>query len=230
MVKRLLLLGAETPALQRVVPLLLRADFEVHRGERPDEVAGLVRDRRFDLIIARHPLAGCSLDALVAAVRARGSASHEAGLLVLADATSVGQVGALLGRGVNRVVNIDGPSDRLLHAVADLVAVPARVSVRAMVQLELWVRNGATRLLTLTENLSPSGMLVRGGKEFPVSARVSFELILPDLEPVIRGEAEVVRHTDAALEDVDGIAATFASFEDGGQERLADFLTGASRS
>jgi hypothetical protein len=224
MVKRLLLLGAETPALQRVVPLLLRADFEVHRAERPDEVESLVRDRHFDLIIARHPLAGCSLEALVAAVRAPGSASHSAGLLVLADATSVGPVGALLGRGVNRVVNIDGPSDRLLHAVADLVAVSARVNVRAMVQLELWVRHGATRLLTLTENISSTGMLVRGGREFPVGSRLAFELVLPDLEPVIRGEAEVVRHTDAELEHVDGIGATFATFEDRDHDRLVAFL------
>jgi hypothetical protein len=207
-----------------VVPLLLRADFEVHRAERPDEVESLVRDRHFDLIIARHPLAGCSLEALVAAVRAPGSASHSAGLLVLADATSVGPVGALLGRGVNRVVNIDGPSDRLLHAVADLVAVSARVNVRAMVQLELWVRHGATRLLTLTENISSTGMLVRGGREFPVSSRLAFELVLPDLEPVIRGEAEVVRHTDEALEHVDGIGATFATFEDRDHDRLVAFL------
>jgi hypothetical protein len=224
MVKRLLLLGAETPALQRVVPLLLRADFEVHRAERPAEVESLVRDRHFDLIIARHPLAGCSLEALVAAVRAHGSASHNAGLLVLAEATSVGPVGALLGRGVNRVVNIDGPSERLLHAVADLVAVSARVNVRAMVQLELWVRHGATRLLTLTENISSTGMLVRGGREFPVSSRLAFELVLPDLEPVIRGEAEVVRHTEEALEHVDGIGTTFATFEDRDHDRLVAFL------
>jgi hypothetical protein len=133
MVKRLLLLGAETPALQRVVPLLL-ADLgcTVRSARQVDRWSGST----LDLIIARHPLAGCSLEALVAAVRAPGSASHTTGLLVLADATSVGPVGALLGRGVNRVVNIDGPSDRLLHAVADLVAVSSRVNVRAMAQLD----------------------------------------------------------------------------------------------
>lgn len=224
MVKRLLLLGADTPALQRVVPLLLRADFEVHRAERPEEVGALVRDRHFDLIIARHPLSGLSLDSLAAAVRESGSASQHAGLLVLADATSVGSVGFLLGRGVNRVVDLDGPSDRLLHAVADLVAVSPRANVRALAQLELWVRNGATRLLALTENLSVTGLLVRGGREFPVRSRLAFELMLPDLGPVVRGQAEVVRHTDERLEHLDGIAATFVSFEKDGGERLADFL------
>ena len=164
------------------------------------------------------------LVSLVESVRAGDSASHEAGLLVLADSTSVGPVGALLGRGINRVVNIDGPSERLLHAVADLVAVSPRFNVRAMVQLELWVRHGATRLLTLTENLSSTGMLVRGGQEFPVGSRIAFEIVLPDLEPVVRGEAEVVRHTAPDLERVAGIGASFASFESGGHERLAGFL------
>jgi len=35
---------------------------------------------------------------------------------------------------------------------------------------------------------------------------------------------EVVRHTDEALEHVDGIGATFASFEDRDHGRLTDFL------
>jgi len=224
MPKRLLLLGAETPALQRVLPLLLRADFEVHRMDRPDGVGALVRDCRFDLILARHPLAGCSLEELVSAVRGKDSASHGAGLLLLADAASAGEVGAFVGRGVNRVVNLDGSSERLLHAVADLVTVSPRLNVRAMVQLELWVRAGATRLLTLTENVSATGMLVRGGREFPVRSRIAFELVLPDLEPVVRGELEVVRHTEPALEHVDGMGATFASFERDGHERLNGFL------
>ena len=231
MVKRLLLLGADTPALQRVVPMLLRSDFQVHRVDQIAEALRLLGDSRFDLIIARYPLVDAPLSALVNGVRGTSSPSRAAGLLVLAEPAHVGDLAGFLGRGVNRVVNLDGPSDRLLHAVADLVGVAPRRLVRAVVDLELWMRRDMQRLLTLTDNVSSSGMLVRGGREFPVGAKVSFELMLPGGLAAIDGEAEVVRYTLVGVERLDGIGLAFLSFTSGSEQRLATFLerrTGAA--
>jgi hypothetical protein len=224
MLKRLLLLGAETPALQRVVPMLLRSDFQVHRVDQAAEALHLLGDSRFDLIIARYPLVDAPLSALVNGVRGTSSPSRCAGVLVLAEPAHVGELAAFLGRGVNRVVNLDGPSDRLLHAVADLVGVAPRRMVRAVVDLELWMRRDTLRLLTLTDNVSISGMLVRGGREFPVGAKVSFELMLPGGLTAIDGEAEVVRHTFVGVERLDGIGLAFLSFNGACEQRLATFL------
>lgn len=224
MVKRLLLLGADTPALQRVVPMLLRSDFQVHRVDQIAEALRLLGDSRFDLIIARYPLVDAPLSALVNGVRGTSSPSRAAGLLVLAEPAHVGDLAGFLGRGVNRVVNLDGPSDRLLHAVADLVGVAPRRLVRAVVDLELWMRRDMQRLLTLTDNVSSSGMLVRGGREFPVGAKVSFELMLPGGLAAIDGEAEVVRYTLVGVERLDGIGLAFLSFTSGSEQRLATFL------
>jgi hypothetical protein len=224
MVKRLLLLGADTPALQRVVPMLLRSDFQVHRVDQIAEALRLLGDSRFDLIIARYPFVDAPLSALVNGVRGTSSPSRAAGLLVLAEPAHVGELAGFLGRGVNRVVNLDGPSDRLLHAVADLVGVAPRRLVRAVVDLELWMRRDMQRLLTLTDNVSSSGMLVRGGREFPVGAKVSFELMLPGGLAAIDGEAEVVRYTLVGVERLDGIGLAFLSFASGSEQRLATFL------
>jgi hypothetical protein len=224
MVKRLLLVGSETPALQRVVPMLLRSDFQIHRVDEAGEALRLLGDSRFDLVIARYPLVDAPLSALVNGIRGSISPSRAAGLLVLAGPAHVGDLAAFLGRGVNRVVTLDGPSDRLLHAVADLVGVAPRRMVRAVVELELWMRRGAQRLLTLTDNVSLSGMLVRGGREFPVGAKVSFELTLPGSLEALRGEAEVVRHTVVGVERLDGIGLAFLAFAAGGEQRLAAFL------
>jgi hypothetical protein len=224
MVKRLLLLGGDTPALQRVVPMLLRSDFQIHRVDQTADALRLLGDSRFDLIVARYPLIDAPLSALVSGVRGASSPSRAAGLLVLAEPAHVGDLAAFLGRGVNRVVNLDGPSDRLLHAVADLVEVAPRRMVRAVVDLELWMRRDSQRLLTLTENVSSSGMLVRGGREFPIGARVSFELLLPGGLAAITGEAEVVRHTLVGVERLDGIGLAFVSLEGEGDRRLAAYL------
>jgi len=224
MVKRLLLVGAETPALQRVLPLLLRSDFQAHRVELAAEALRLLAESRFDLVLARYPLVDAPLSALVTGVRGGVSPSRAAGLLVLAEPAHVGDLAAFLGRGVNRVVNADGPSERLLQAVADLVGVAPRRMVRAVVELDLWMRRDAQRLLTLTDNVSRSGMLVRGGREFPVGGRVMFELSLPGGLVAIGGEAEVVRHTIVGVERLDGIGLAFLAFAGDGEERLAAFL------
>jgi hypothetical protein len=224
MVKRLLLVGDDTPALQRVVPMLLRSDFQIHRVDQADEALRLLSDSRFDLVIARYPLSDAPLSALVNGIRGTSSPSRAAGLLLLAGPAHVGDLASFLGRGVNRVVSLDGPSDRLLHAVADLVGVAPRRLVRAVVDLELWMRRGTQRLLTLTDNVSASGMLVRGGREFPVGAKVSFELMLPGGLAAIHGEADVIRHTLVGLERLDGIGLAFASLAGDAEQRLAAFL------
>jgi hypothetical protein len=224
MVKRLLLIGADTPALQRVVPLLLRSDFLVHRVDQGIDAARLLEESRFDLVIARYPLGDTPLGTFVQALRGSLSPSRAAGFVVLAEPTHVGDLASFLGRGVNRVVSADGPSERLLTAVADLVGVSPRRMVRAVVELELWMRREAQRLLTLTENVSAAGMLVRGGREFPVGARVTFELMLPGSLAQIAGEAEVVRHSQVGVERIDGIGVAFLSFVDDGEQRLASFL------
>ena len=222
--KRLLLMGADTPALQRVVPMLLRSDFLVHRVDLANDALRLLGDSRFDLIIARYPLGDLSLAAFVQALRGSLSPSRAAGFLILAEPTHVDDLATFLGRGVNRVVSVDGPSDRLLNAVADLVGVAPRRLVRAVVELELWMRRAAQRLLTLTENVSTSGLLVRGGREFPVGAKVNFELMLPGALAPIEGEAEVVRHTQVGVERLDGIGVAFLSFAGDGEKRLTAFL------
>ncbi len=220
---RVLIVGAETPALQRVVPLLLRADFVLQRVPRADEAAALLQQSPFDLVIVRHPTSGLSVGELVSRIRAAGSPNRHCGVLLLAEAQSAGEVGHLLGRGVNRVVNLEGPSDRLLLAVADMIAVPPRRSVRAVVQLELWVQRGAVRSLALTRNISATGMLVEGGSEFPIGAILRFELTIPGEEAPIRGECEVVRR--ATEQRADGIGVRFRSFEEDGRERLQRLLS-----
>lgn len=224
MLRKLLILGAETPALHRVVPLLLRAEFLAHRVGRVDEAVDLLVGTSFDLLIVRFPIAGLSLGGLVQTVRARTSPSRNAGLLLLAEPSFVAEVSAFLGKGVNRVVSLDAPSERLLHAVADLVGVAPRSAVRAVVQLELWVGHASARILTMTQNISQNGMLVRGGLDFPVGSRLSFALTLPGGQHEVQGELEVVRRTDASVEGVEGIGTRFLGFGDHDQERLEAFL------
>ena len=223
MANEFLIIGADTPALRQMAPILRRVGCTVHRVPRADLAAALLRDTRFDLIVVRYPIVGLSLEDFVATVRAEGSPCRDSGLLVVADAEWAAEVGHFLKRGVNRIVTNDATCDRVLDAIADLIGVAPRHSLRAAVQLELWLRNEGRRMLTVTENLSATGMLIRGGTEFPVGSLLGFELLVPGQQPVV-GSVVVARHTDRLREQVEGFGGRIISFSGDGQDRLRALL------
>jgi hypothetical protein len=221
---RLLLIGTQTPALQRVIPLLLRASYHVEQQWDPEEALRLLASRRFDLVIARHPLRPAILDTVVNAVRRRDATCRSAGMIVLAEPGSAAEVQSLLGRGVNRVLSADAPAETLLHTAAGLLAVAPRLVLRVPAILEQGSGERRTRLVTETINISSSGLLLRGAQELAVGTRLRFELELPGLAPTIRGEAAVVRHTNDVREAEPGIAVRMLSFAGDGESEFAAFL------
>jgi DNA-binding NarL/FixJ family response regulator len=221
---RLLLIGTQTPALQRVIPLLLLASYHVEQQWDPEEALRLLGSRRFDLVIARHPLRPPILDTVVNAVRRRDAVSRSAGVIVLAEPGSAAEVQSLLGRGVNRILSAEAPAETLLHTAAGLLAVAPRLVMRVPAILEQGSGERRTRVVTETINVSSSGLLLRGAQELAVGTRLRFELELPGLAPTIRGEATVVRHTSEVREPEPGIAVRMLSFANDGERELAAFL------
>jgi CheY-like chemotaxis protein len=225
MFRSLLVVGGVSPPLVRALPLLQRADLEVRRIPDAREGAEVVESTQFDLIITQFPLEGLPLGELVEAVRSTSSLSRNAGLLVLTDNAHLGRARVYLGHGVNRVISLDNPDDSIVLAVADLIAISPRKTVRLMVQLELEVKAGPAKVLSLTQNISTAGMLVKGGQhELPVGSRIQFELSLPDGGSPILGEAEVVRHAMANTESFDGVGVRFISLQADALRRLEAFI------
>jgi DNA-binding NarL/FixJ family response regulator len=222
--RTLLAVGPESSLLARVIPLLRRADLQVEHLLSGQEAARVLRDRHFDLIVIQYPGEDLDLAGVVTSVRAAGSRCRNAGLLVVADPEQAAEVSRFLGHGVNRIVESTSHVDRLLDAIADLLTVSPRRFLRSVVQLDVWVDTGMKRVLSITENVSLSGMLVRGCKEFDVGSRLFFELLLPGQERVVRGDMMIVRHTDRLREGIVGFGGRVMSYVGDGHERLKAFL------
>lgn len=222
--RRLLTIGAHAPVLQRIVPLLQRADVVIDDLNDALQALARIGKHPYDLIIAHHPLSGTALSYVVQAVRTRGSPCRLAGLIVIADPDFETDALELVGRGVNRVLPRDSPFEQLLAAITELMAVAPRVNLRASVDLRLRIHDSRSQLRLTTHNVSITGMLVRGGREFPVGSQLHFELVLPDSARLIRGHALVVRHSSLAREGIEGIALRIVAFDSDGAERLRDFL------
>lgn len=221
---RLLTIGTHAPVLQRVVPLLQRADVAVDDLDDAPQALARIGAHAYDLIIAHHPLAGTALPYLIQAVRTRGSPCRLAGLIVIAEPEYQAEALEMVGRGVNRVLPRDAPFEQLLAAITELLAVAPRINLRASVDLRLRIHDNRSQMRLSTHNVSVTGMLVRGGREFPVGSQLHFELVLPDSARLIRGHAVVVRHSSLAREGIEGIALRIVTFDSDGAERLRDFL------
>jgi hypothetical protein len=78
-------------------------------------------------------------------------------------------------------------------------------------------------VLCQTENLSATGVLVRG-PQLEIGTVFAFELVFKDHPTPLRGRARVVRHTNPR-EPVKGFGAHFLSFDGEGRERLAEYLS-----
>jgi len=222
--KRLILLaGIDRRLLEEEAPFLRRLSVEAHFAKRPAAAVPLVAENPYDLLMLGFPMADLQLPAFIAAVRGKDSPCRSAGILLLAEPDALDDARRLLGQGVNRVVPAAGAAEVFEKAVSELANVAPRCGMRTPVRMEVQLGEGRQRILCQTENLSATGMLLRGAQTFPVGSTLAFELTLPDVGGSLSGEAEVVRHT-APKEGVHGFAVRFLSLADEGQKKISAFL------
>ena len=91
-----------------------------------------------------------------------------------------------------------------------------------LVEIEVQLGQGPSRLLYQSQNLSRSGILLRGGRRLQPGGRVRFDLALPTGESVA-GQALVVRHT-TPQEPIVGTALRFLDLSDEQEARILDFV------
>jgi hypothetical protein len=222
--RHVLVVGADEPAVERVAPMLRRAEFEVHTVAPSSFVLDLVLGTSFELLIVSYPLpTDLPVDNLLAAVRQDGSLCRSSGVLLLAAPGHVEAAAGWVDQGANRVVGSDWADARLWQAVGDLLKVAPRVALRALVQVDLDRRSGRDAELLRTENVSASGMLLRGARGLGPGTRFEFMLGLPGETAPIRGQAEVVRHAPE-LAGEDGFGVRFVGFSGEGQTALERYI------
>lgn len=205
----ILLTGTRVTDDDAMLPVLKAAGFDVRLESWSTEIPALVESHAFDAIIVQLPLPGVGLGVLLSSVRVRGALCREAGLVILTAEDDIRAVEKLIGRGVNRVLPNTATPMEVLQALESVHGVAHRVSVRLPVQLEVTLPAGDSRAFCQTENLSESGMLLRGFKRFPMGTKFSFQLQLPGMDRCLKGIAEVTRTTDVERENVEGFGARF---------------------
>ena len=218
--------NAEASAVfRRFSRVLHEAGCEVHRAPLGNGALTLMKSTGFDLILVGFPIVDPPVRELLRSIRWRESACRSSSLLVVV-LESMAEAQELLRRGVNRVIRIEAPEDELREAVRDLLAVAPRVALRTILRLAVQRERGVERAVAQTDNVSISGMLVRGSQTYPRGTVVEFEFLLPGQPASVAGGGVVVRGTAHEHESVRGYAVRFVRFAGDGRQRLERFLEG----
>lgn len=215
---------AETDLMRLLLPLLVpfRCGAELATGGYG--VTAVVEHRRFDLVAVGFPIEEPPLTALLKSMRWKESACRRTPLMVVASRDRREQADEYVNRGVNRVISRDATDWEIDSALRDLLAVEPRVRYTTLVKIELPHGRRTEYTMAQLDNLSTSGMLIRGHGGVEVGAPMPFEMPLSGDPTPIRGLAEVVRPTTREREGLVGFAARFVRIDGDGADRLERFV------
>ena len=222
--KQVLMTRMDGPVFTEAAAFLRQKEFDLHHAPWDDNTLDLVQSIGFDLIVIGFPVEVTSLRRFVKCVRAPGSACRRSGMVLLAERGHLEAAQEFIGHGINRAIGTEGGSELLASALDELISVAPRITLRAPTRVILRIEERPVRAFCQTENVSVSGMLLRGFGHYPAGTTIDFEINIPGESEPIRGSAEISRTTNIAVERLEGVGARFLSFLGADQSRLSTYV------
>jgi hypothetical protein len=222
--KQVLVTQTDDDLYRRIADPLRSNEMDVHKAHWDDTTVELVQSTPFDVIVVGYPVTEESLGRFLDTARAEGSACRRAGLVLVTESALEDQARELIGKGANRVVALTDLEAGLREAVDELTSTAPRLSVKAPATIKLFADGRPLKVMAQIENLSASGMLLRGVTQFPVGTSFDFEISVPGESAPIRGSAEITRSTDPDREATEGVGVRFVGFTGSDRIRLEMYL------
>ena len=217
-------LGRDT--FERALEAVRGSDIELHHQPWNDTTLEFAQATKFEAIVIGFPGPIAELRRFVQCVRSPGSASEHAGILLLAepDHLPAAKTFVGIGVGINRAIATTDLEQLFVSMITDLTTVAPRIPLRAPTRVVL---NLERRLRTFcqTENVSETGMLLRGFGHYPPGTTIDFEINIPGQSDPIRGSATIARTTNVDHERLEGVGARFDNFLGTDRGRLTDYLS-----
>jgi len=221
---QILVTRVDDPVYNAVFNVLSPLGFDIHRAPWDDYLKDHVQITPFDVIVTGFTAQRGKMESFFKALRTRGSACHHAGLVLIAPEDHRDAAEKLVGRGANKVVMEREVGSKLQDAVSQLIGIAPRVPVTTNARIKIYVEGKPIQSFCQTQNLSATGVLIRGFGHYPQGAKIDFEISLPADTAPIKGSGTISRRTTRSTERIDGLGIRFTSFHGTDQKRLADFL------
>ncbi len=222
---QILVTGVDDPVYNAVVNVLSPLGFDIHRAPWDSYLGDHVQLTPFNVIIAGFQPSGGAFTKFLKALRTRDSACQHSGLILVAPLPVNDMAQKHVGHGANKVIGEREVSSGLQDMVSELVGVAPRKPVTMNARIKIYVKGKPVQSFCQTQNLSASGVLIRGFGHYEAGLNIDFEINLPVDTAPIRGSGTITRHAERRTEGIDGLGIKFTSFHIGDQSRLTGFLS-----
>jgi hypothetical protein len=201
-------------------------DINLQMAPWNDNTLEMVQSNRFDAIIIGFPGPITALRRFVQCIRSPGSACQRSGVVLLCEPRHLeaAQTFVGIGVGINRAISATDMGEHLAGTIQELSSVAPRATLRAPTRVVLHLEQRPLRTFCQTENVSETGMLLRGFGHYPPGTTIDFEINIPGQSDPIRGRATIARTTNVAAERMEGVGARFDDFREGDRARLTEYL------
>jgi ActR/RegA family two-component response regulator len=216
---RVLTVLSDSQLADRLQGVFSRRSTEVNRVPSGAGALILTGNLSYDLIVVELPLSDLTVEDFLGSIRTLDSTSTNSPVLILAADKDVAKINTGITDELVKALSKQASESDLHAAISTLLGVAYRHALRVMVQIEVGLENGISTRLYQAENISETGVLVRGGRHIPVGTPVRFEFSLPNETDPIAGIGLVVRHT-GFREATPGIALQFAELAEDNIQRL----------
>jgi uncharacterized protein (TIGR02266 family) len=224
--QQVLVVGSDTEALQRILPVLQKHSVDLHRQQAGEAALNAIQNLSVvDLVFVSYPLPDMKFGDFVIAVTGIVSPTRPPQIIVLVSKADVAGVAGHVGHGV-QVLPADLPANVLERATAKFLRKAPRNATRIMVKMVVTLGVGKVMRMAQSVNLSASGMLIRTNEHYPLGSEVALEFALPGTPEPVQAEAQVVRHAVPDREGVTGMGLKFTGLTPEHKTRLERYLSG----
>jgi len=219
--KSLLLVGLKKEPVESLVPALRRRAIEVASTPSGPTAVAACRQRRYDLILVREPIADLAVEDLIAEIRRPGALCEHSYVQVVTGPARVEEFQALAGRQLSVCSVTDfGCMTGAISKV--ILGVSPRVALRIMAELMVRLDGGRLSRFCQVENVSESGLLIHTAELIPIGDSVEVALAVPGSAQPLRMTAKVVRHTGP--HETVGFALKITAFQGVAERLWLDYL------
>ncbi len=219
---KLLVIGPEDHLPDSAHEILRRDAIRMHRVQTAAEALILTGNMPYDLLMVAEPLPDLDTATILGSLQSLDWTSAGAPAMVFVSPAAIETAATGLQRFPVRVLSRDTERGEIQQAMAELLGVAVRSSMRMIVNIQVELEEAGTLRCFQSENLSESGMLLRGARSIPVGAPLRVAFNLPDETDPITGKAIVVRHTGPG--EAEGIGIRFVDFAESHVLRLRRFV------
>ena len=223
---QVLMTRTDESTFAKVKDAIRGADIDLQMAPWNDNTLELVQSNSFDAIIIGFPGPITALRRFVQCLRSAGSACQRSGVVLLCEPRHLEAAKTFvgIGAGINRAICAADMNETLAQTLLELSSVAPRSTLRAPTRVVLHLEQRPLRTFCQTENVSETGMLLRGFGHYPPGTTIDFEINIPGQSDPIRGQATIARTTNVSAEMMEGVGARFNDFRDGDRARLTEYL------